>query len=145
MNQSQFQDIESELNLIAATDRSRASANFESRILESVMSEVRCVSTEPVIATIRPSAMQRAPVRIAAAIAIVGGIAAAFLANEGRNTRVNEESVALMMSDVETILAIAAELDDGSSDELAILHSETTMLRERVRGGISDLIDEGAM
>ncbi|MFN9993981.1 MAG: hypothetical protein ACK54H_11600 [Phycisphaerales bacterium] len=145
MNQDQFQDIESELNQIAMNDRGATSSDFESRLLQRVMHDVHRATAQSVIVRVKPSIMRQAPVRLAAAIAILGAIGAAFLANEARNANKNAESVATMMSDMEMMLAIAAELDDGSSDELAMLHSETKMLGEKVRGGIADLIDEGAM
>jgi hypothetical protein len=145
MNQDQFQDIESELNQIAKYDQGATAPDFEARMFEHVMREVRRANAPSVIGRIIPFIMRQAPVRLAAAIAILGAIGAAFLANEARNANKNAESVATMMSDMEVMLAIAAELDDGRSDELAMLHSETTMLGEKVRGSISDLIDEGAM
>ncbi|MFN9993043.1 MAG: hypothetical protein ACK54H_06840, partial [Phycisphaerales bacterium] len=100
MNQDQFQDIESELNQIAKYDQGATAPDFEARMFEHVMREVRRANTPSVIGRIIPFISRQAPVRLAAAIAILGAIGAAFLANEARNANKNAESVATMMSDM---------------------------------------------
>lgn len=145
MNRHEIHDIERALNELSTHDRHRASQDFEDRMLNSALRDSTRIGGPNVIARIGFASRIRTPMRIAASIAIIGAIAAALIADRTRIERHHAESVASMMSDVEIMLAIAAELEEGSSEELAMLNSKAATLDEQVRGGLADLIDEGAM
>ena len=141
--------IAAALDEVAAEDRASADAGFEARIIAGTMPGARrglrlVGETKPV--QVRWWASAR--VRLAAGIAVLAAVGAAWMAQRGGQPGVLTDRQAVAQRELQDLIFVTSILDEPSGTKYSDLLAEADALRSSIRRGWTEsdvLLDEGAM
>jgi hypothetical protein len=139
------------LDALAAEDRASADGALEARLAAGTMPGTRRglrLVEDEAPATVRVRWWASARVRIAAGIAVLAAVGAAWMAQRAEQASVLETRQAMAQRELQDLILVTAMLDEPSGTKVAELFADADALGTSIRRGWTEsdvLLDEGAM